>query len=360
MIEVIAERLNANDETLFVGEVQVDSRTEVKQGELILSVEGSKGTKDLFAQEAGIVFLLVEPGDEVPVGHTLFLLFPSIEELDSWASQGKEQKKPSLQPDVQITRKAQKLMQEYGISDEVVFQRVKKGVISAQDVEELHRLMHQGEKKPSLQKKVSWDLERVMIVGGGSAADVIANALLLSRNQTLWGIVDPKDSSSFPGIHHVRQEHEAFISSCDRKAFDSVIVSFGHLPTRKRLFELYREAGFSFSNVIHPSALVEGGTRMGQGNFLDAHVRVGVFSRIGNNNWIAAKVNMDHHNSLGDSSLLGPGVMTSGLVKIGSSSLIGAGTAITPSVEIGDGCFVAAGSVVARNLPSGEKIKVKV
>lgn len=360
MTEVFAERLSTNDESVFVGEIYVESKAEIKAGQIIMTIEGSKGTKDLHAEVSGVVYLLVNEGQDVPIGSSLYLVFDNISELETYVLNREDRRDQNYYIDYNITEKAKKLISEKKLDVERIVRLTGKTTITTKDV--LSFMQKEGQS--STPRKVNstnfkYDLERVLVIGGGSAADVMINVISLLSDKMLWGVIDKSTPCRYPDVKTLSLDDEEFLSSYDKESFDSVIISVGDLGIRKRLFDLYSSFGLVFTNLIHPSALLEKGVKIGKGNFIDAHCRIGVFCNIGNNNWIAAKVNLDHHNILGNSSLLGPGVMTSGLVKIGSNSLIGAGTSIIPSVKIGDNCLVPAGSVIVNDIPDGTRLKLK-
>ena len=360
MVEVFAEKLSTNDESIFIGEVYIASETEIRAGQIIMTIEGSKGTKDLYSETSGLVFIRVNEGQEVSIGSLLYIVFDNIDEFENYKLLHENKREQNSDVEYNVTEKARKLITEKKLDVDRIAKFTGKATITSKDVLSfIQRTEHSLIPRKANSSRFRYDLERVLVIGGGSAADVLINVISLSSDKLIWAVIDKNNPCTYPEVNTLTMDDEEFLRSFDKESFDSAIISIGDLGIRKKLFELYSSFGISFTNLIHPTALLEKGVNIGKGNFIDAHSRIGVFSTIGNNNWIAAKVNLDHHNALGDSSLLGPGVMTSGLVKIGSGSLVGAGTSIIPSVVIGDNCLVPAGSVIVNDISDGTRMKIK-
>jgi pyruvate/2-oxoglutarate dehydrogenase complex dihydrolipoamide acyltransferase (E2) component len=107
--EYKVKRENPNDEFVLVGDWGVKSGEEVSEGDYLCSLESSKSSYDVDATQDGYIHYKMAEGERVEVGVLLFVITDS--EQHTWESK----KKSKTQDGVKITRKAQKLMDDYSI-----------------------------------------------------------------------------------------------------------------------------------------------------------------------------------------------------------------------------------------------------
>jgi sugar O-acyltransferase (sialic acid O-acetyltransferase NeuD family) len=117
-----------------------------------------------------------------------------------------------------------------------------------------------------------------------------------------------------------------------------------------------RRAGQRFATAQHPSALIAGGTSVGDGSMICARVVVGCCSRVGRGVILNTACTVDHHARLDDFVHVAPGVHLGGDVSIGSRSMVGIGAIVLPGVSIGCGAVVGAGAVVTRDVAAGATV----
>lgn len=131
------------------------------------------------------------------------------------------------------------------------------------------------------------------------------------------------------------------------------IVAVGGNGIRVSISAWMEAHGFPLATVIHPSAQVGRGVRIGGGSFLVAGSIINSDAVIGANVIINTGATVDHDCIIGDGVHLAPGVHLCGQVEIGAGSFLGAGAVVIPSVRIGAGCVVGAGSTVLDHVPDG-------
>ena len=199
----------------------------------------------------------------------------------------------------------------------------------------------------------------IIIIGAGGHAKVLLDTLLL-QGVSVLGISDtdpPKIGSSLFGIK-VFGGDEIF------KDFPPASVhcvnglgSINSMDLRKKLFESYKDKGYFFAQVIHPSALIAREVTIGEGSQIMAGAIIQPSTSIGKNCILNTGVSIDHDCEIQDHVHVAPGVTLSGSVKVGRESHIGTGAVVIQNITIGERVLIAAGAVVTQNIPDGVHVK---
>lgn len=120
--------------------------------------------------------------------------------------------------------------------------------------------------------------------------------------------------------------------------------------TRKKLVDIYRPAGFSFINVIHPGATISRSARIGEGTIIQNGVNVSANCTVGSFCKLNTRCNVMHDNVIGDYSTIAPNAVLLGYVSVGNMSYIGANSTILPHCQIGNDVMIGAGAVVTKSV----------
>lgn len=123
---------------------------------------------------------------------------------------------------------------------------------------------------------------------------------------------------------------------------------------RSRFFDTWKQRGFQFVSVQHPSAVVGREAVLSEGSQIMAGSILQCRVRIGSNVVINTRASIDHDCEIGPHSFIGPGVTLCGSVRIGDNAFLGASALVLPGVFVGDNAIVGAGAVVTRDVPCGE------
>jgi sugar O-acyltransferase (sialic acid O-acetyltransferase NeuD family) len=198
----------------------------------------------------------------------------------------------------------------------------------------------------------------VIILGAGGHARVLLDALRRSSRMII-GFVDPGliKGSEGPGGLSVLGGDEALR---DFAASDVQLVngvgSIGATTQRHMVWRRGKDAGFSFAQVVHPSAIVSDTAGIGEGAQIMAGCVVQPGAQIGPNSIINTRASVDHDCLIGETVHLAPGVTLSGNVRIGARSHIGTGAVVIQGISIGADSLVAAGAVVYRDIPEAGRL----
>ncbi|MDY7077884.1 MAG: acetyltransferase [Chloroflexota bacterium] len=194
---------------------------------------------------------------------------------------------------------------------------------------------------------------RVLIVGAGGHAQVIADVLLRMRdvgaNLTPIGYLD--DNPELAGQEFVGLPVLGAVDHLSVVSHDALIVAIGDNVTRRRLFETLQGQGECFVIARHPSAVIAPDVQIGSGSMICAGAVVNPGSVIGANVILNTGCTVDHHNHIGNHVHIAPGVHLGGDVNIGEGTLVGIGATVMPQRRVGDWSIVSAGALVHADLP---------
>lgn len=196
---------------------------------------------------------------------------------------------------------------------------------------------------------------RVLILGGGGHAQVIADILLqmhdVGEDVVPIGYLDDDPhliGHSFLGLPVLGK-----ISDLPLIAHDAVVVAIGDNRSRYTIFTALSEQGETLAIARHPRAIIAADVSLGSGCTVCAGAIVNPGSVIGANVILNTGSTVDHHNHIGDHAHIAPGVHLGGDVRIGTGTLVGIGATVVPQRTVGDWSVIGAGSVVTKNVLSG-------
>ena len=197
---------------------------------------------------------------------------------------------------------------------------------------------------------------RVLIIGAGGHAQVVADALMHMQTQDVSmqpiGYLD--DDPKLTGECFLGLPVMGTRAQLPEIAHDAVIIAIGDNQTRQYLFETLLKQGEHFVTVRHPNSIVAQDVHIGHGSLICAGVVVNPSSVIGADVILNTGCTIDHHNHIGDHAHVAPGVHLGGQVRIGSGTLIGIGATIMPLRSVGEWSIVGAGALVHTDLPHRE------
>lgn len=129
-----------------------------------------------------------------------------------------------------------------------------------------------------------------------------------------------------------------------------LLISIGSNRVRKLISERY---DLDYFTAIHPSAIISGSVKIGNGTAVMQGAIIQPNTRIGNHSIINTGASIDHECQIEDFVHISPHATLCGNVHVGEGTWIGAGSTVIPGVKIGKWCTIGAGSVVIRDIPDG-------
>jgi len=195
--------------------------------------------------------------------------------------------------------------------------------------------------------------ERVVIIGAGGHAQVIADCLLRmaeagSQCQPI-GYVD--DNPIFHGRRFLDLPVLGSIATLPAIAHDSLLVGIGNNRTRQQLYISLCRQGYCIATAIHPRAIVAPDVTIGAGSLISAGAVINTGTTIGRNVIINTAASVDHGSQIDDHAHVAPGVHLGGDVQIGKGALVGIGAIVMPQQTVGNWAIVGAATLVKNKVP---------
>ena len=134
------------------------------------------------------------------------------------------------------------------------------------------------------------------------------------------------------------------------------ILGIGDNRIRRKTGELIFGNNRKCLNVIHPSSIVSGLSRVGIGNFISSGVHLNALATVGDFCILNTGSVVEHECRLGNAVHIAPGAVLAGNVTVGDNTFIGANSVIKEGVTIGENVIIGAGTVVIKDIEDNKKI----
>lgn len=195
----------------------------------------------------------------------------------------------------------------------------------------------------------------LIIIGAGEHATVLLDILLSQKQKVIALTSVNNDKKDIFGIPIIKDEEVIKNFKPSKVLLINGIGSIGSTELRKKVFLKFKENGFSFEKVIHPSAIISNYALLGEGVQILAGAIVNTGANILENTILNTKVSVDHDCKIGCHVHIAPGCTLSGCVSIGAETHIGTASCVIQGISIGEKTLIGAGSVVIKDIPSNTK-----
>jgi sugar O-acyltransferase (sialic acid O-acetyltransferase NeuD family) len=196
-----------------------------------------------------------------------------------------------------------------------------------------------------------------IVIGAGGHARVLIS-VLKTLNRDILGVTDldpDKVDNIITGFPVLGSDNKIMDYSTSSVELVNGIGAISSIKKRKAIYIYFKNRGYSFAKVIHPSAIITDGVRLGEGVQVMAGAIIQSGCIIGNNSIVNTGAIIDHDCMISEHVHVAPGAVLSGGVRIGTCTHIGTSATIIQGVEIGQTTIVGAGAVVLANIPSSVK-----
>ena len=191
-------------------------------------------------------------------------------------------------------------------------------------------------------------MKRVLIIGAGGHAQVVADILLHMREAgadlTPIGFLD--DNPHLFGEWRLGLPILGPLAAIDAVAHDALVIGIGDNRTRKAIYERLAACGEQFVVACHPSAIIASDAMIGMGTVIAARAIVNAGSHIGVNAILNSGCIVEHHNRIGAHTHIAPGATLGGAVVVGEGALVGIGATVLPQRVVGAWSVVGGGALV--------------
>ena len=195
--------------------------------------------------------------------------------------------------------------------------------------------------------------EKYVLVGSGGHSRVI-HELACKCNIDISFISVRDDTKEIPNYYSklkVLTDNEVFMQYSPEST--KILLGIGHMPNdnkRKETYLKYKEKGYKFPAMIHPSAIVPKDVILNEGCQIMSGVILQSGVTIGENTIINTRSSIDHDVTIGAYSHVAPGVTICGNTTISNDVFIGAGTTIINSINIKDNTIINAGTTITKSI----------
>lgn len=197
----------------------------------------------------------------------------------------------------------------------------------------------------------------VIIIGAGGHAKVLADCLRLQRIPVLGALDKSFSTEREPSSLPILGDDSAIDAyPCDSVELVNGLGSVGDTSLRKKIFDRFKQHGYAFRPVIHPSAIIARDCVLEEGVQVMAGAVINTGAKIAANSIINTGAIIDHECDIGRHVHIAPGVTLSGGVRVADGVHIGTGATVIQGIHIGAGALVGAGAVVIKNVDTGAKV----
>lgn len=200
----------------------------------------------------------------------------------------------------------------------------------------------------------------VIVLGSGGHAKVLLE-ILRKQNIKILAISDPNlasdlEPTDWSEYKMLTNDNEVLNYSPDQVYLVNGLGSIDVGNRRQQIFQEFKDKGYSFLNVIHPSTIIASDVKLGEGVQIMAGAIIQPGSYLGNNVLVNTGTTIDHDCLIEDHVHLAPGVVLSGNVKIGNGAHLGTGAVAINDIFIGANCTIGAGAVVIDDIPPSSRV----
>lgn len=178
--------------------------------------------------------------------------------------------------------------------------------------------------------------EKLLLVGAGGFGRVVSE---LARQTYDCAFVDDGVDigtviCDIPVIGHTENLLELFAE------YKNLVIVIGNNVVRERIYDIAKDIGYSFPNLISPSAYISPYAQLGWGCVILNHAVVQNDSIVGNGVLINPGVEIHHDCSVGDYDLIYTNSVIRTYAKVGKSVRIGSNVTVCNNAVVPDGADI--------------------
>ena len=137
---------------------------------------------------------------------------------------------------------------------------------------------------------------------------------------------------------------------------DIFFSAIGDVSVKKRCIKKILDRGGDFITLIHPTALISEGTKIGKGCMIGSLVGIGTETTIGDFCLIQSKAIIGHDVRVGNFARIDCNVVLIAGVNVADDVCIHTSAVVNHNVNLGEGSTVGAMSFVIRNVKPGQTV----
>ncbi len=194
--------------------------------------------------------------------------------------------------------------------------------------------------------------KKIIIVGSGLQAKILAFEIVLSKKEDLIGFFDPKNKKLKKIT--IQKKRIPIYSKMEKIKNISFIIAVGDNFTREKIKNemetKYKK--INWYTYISNETLISKNNEIGRGSIVMKGSIINSNCKIGEHCLINTGSIVEHDNIFKDFSSIAPGAITNGSVILEERSHIGSGAVIKNNIKIEKDVVIGIGSVVTKNCSS--------
>jgi acetyltransferase EpsM len=351
-VPIIIPLINPNEPEALLVALHVQAGQWIEAGELICTLETTKSTVELAAENAGYLSALAyAEGDTVKAGEILGYLAGQLEAIIPAREPLISRVIADLPAGLRITHPARELAETHGVNlGDLPLDRL----VTETDIRRLLEHLPVQVTVENTGPEAEMDQQAIILYGGGGHSKMLIDLLRGGNFYRIVGILDDgmPVGLQIMGIPILGGEEllPELYASGTRQAVNGV-GGVGNIGVRVKVFDKLSQAGFSFPAVVHPSAVVEPSASLAPGAQVFARAYVGGEARVGFGVIASTGCLISHDCILEEYAIVSPGAILAGEVRIGSRALVGMGVTINLKVSVGAGAKIGNGATVKADVP---------
>lgn len=342
VIKLVVPTINVNDEKATLGSKEVENLELVKKGQVLCCFETSKATEDFVSEYDGYVVWLYDEYEEIKIGKEFCYIYDTLDEAKNHKI---ENKAPQLPEGFMASKKAIEYAASIGFDITLI---QKKGMIKTEDIDDYlnkGKVQKQELIRESSGERSIYKSNDVILVGGGGLCLLIVDAINLSREYNIVGIVDDYATKGemrygYEILGPIEDTLKILYNKGLRLAVNCMAAMESSIDNplffaRRDIAAKIKSFGYLLPNIIHPNAKLETSCRLGEGNVILSGANIGSCAVIGDNCYINTNTMVSHECIIGNGVKIAPGAVLAGRIEVGENTLIGMGATIYMNLKIG-------------------------
>ena len=195
--------------------------------------------------------------------------------------------------------------------------------------------------------------KNVVVIGSSGYAKVVIDLIEKEGKYNIIGMLDTtKSIGDYVFGYEVLGEEKHLQNSIEKYKLIGCVIAIGDNWIRSIVRNKIKniDPNFKFLTIIHPSAVIARGVKIGVGSVIMAGVVINSNATIGDFCILNTNSSLDHDGIMGNFSSIAPNASTGGNVSIGDFSVISIGANIIHNISIGRHSVIGAGSTVLNDI----------
>lgn len=346
--------LNPNEPEALIASIQVANGQFIAAGDVLCTLETTKSTAELVAEQAGYVAGLKWQAGQVARASELFCYLASDSDWTPPAPAAPPAS-PSIDPDkadlpsgLRITQPALALARQHQLDlaglpqDRLITEKIVRSFLTS-PASEVGSPMEN-----------SFDPAAIIIYGGGGHGKSLIDLLRQLHIYRILGIVDDgiPAGTQILGLPVLGgAEILAGLYQQGVRLAVNAVGGIGNIQVRLQVFENLRQAGLACPAVVHPTAHVEPSATLASGVQVFAQAYVGSAAQVGFGAIINTGAILSHDCVIGEVANISPGAILAGEVEVGRAALVGMGATLNLRVKVGAWARIGNGATVKEDVP---------